>query len=207
MQYESDLINYEHVISSYIGTATEPNAFERVRLGNNGNIHLDGYYAAAQELGIQVNEIKPDYIDFIFSGEKIGHVYNMLPSIVSSNAMAVCQDKSRTFDKVKDAVPTPYRCVFKENEQFEGLEYSTKQDFNVVVKPFSGNGGRGITTHIRNEYEFRKAWKVAVDSLSMNAGKKVIVEEFVPGIDLRVLVVGGISVCATTRLPPYGHLY
>lgn len=61
----------------------------------------------------------------------------------------------------------------------------------VVVKPSDGNHGRGVFTDLRTREEVETAYDVACDE-----GSDVIVERFVPGLEHRLLVVGGRMVAA-----------
>ncbi|WP_407275431.1 cyanophycin synthetase [Halothiobacillus sp. DCM-1] len=63
----------------------------------------------------------------------------------------------------------------------------------VVVKPEDGNHGRGVFTHLLHEHEVRDAY---VQALAEGSG--VLVERHIPGIEHRVLVVGG-RVAAAAR--------
>jgi cyanophycin synthetase len=70
--------------------------------------------------------------------------------------------------------------------------------YPLVVKPISGNHGRGITTDIRN-------WDDAV--IALEAAKKisrsVIVEKFITGDDYRLLVIDYKLVAAAKRTPAH----
>ncbi len=71
--------------------------------------------------------------------------------------------------------------------------------YPVVVKPYNGNHGRGISIHLTTEDEVRHAFGVAREH-----SRSVIVETFVTGDDHRLLVVDGELVAATRRTP--GHV-
>ncbi len=61
----------------------------------------------------------------------------------------------------------------------------------VVVKPYDGNHGRGVFTNLLTREAVEAAWAVAREE-----GSGVIVERFVPGLEHRLLVVGGKVVAA-----------
>ena len=69
----------------------------------------------------------------------------------------------------------------------------------VVLKPYNGNHGRGITINIREEDEVRAAFEAAREH-----SRSVIVETYLAGDDHRLLVVNGELVAATRRTP--GHV-
>lgn len=61
----------------------------------------------------------------------------------------------------------------------------------VVVKPSDGNHGRGVFINLMTETEVRTAFGVAEQE-----GSQVIIEQFIPGSEHRLLVVGGRLVAA-----------
>ncbi|MCO8018801.1 cyanophycin synthetase [Brevundimonas diminuta] len=67
----------------------------------------------------------------------------------------------------------------------------------VVVKPLDGNHGRGVTTGLDTPEAVRKAFALAAPH-----GRRVIVEQELPGRDYRVLVVDGRVVAVAERRPP-----
>lgn len=69
--------------------------------------------------------------------------------------------------------------------------------YPVVVKPFDANQGKGVTLNIQNRNEAAAAYVEAV-----KYSKAVIVEEYIPGNDFRLLVVGGKIAAAAERIPP-----
>lgn len=78
--------------------------------------------------------------------------------------------------------------------------WAAAQDIGVpvVVKPYDGNHGRGVFTNLVDREEIESAWKVAIDE-----GSGVIVERFVPGLEHRLLVVGGRVVAAARGEPAW----
>ena len=71
--------------------------------------------------------------------------------------------------------------------------------YPVVVKPYNGNHGRGISIHLTTDDEVRQAFHLAREH-----SRSVIIETFVSGDDHRLLVVNGDLVAATRRTP--GHV-
>ncbi len=69
----------------------------------------------------------------------------------------------------------------------------------VVLKPYNGNHGRGITINISEEDDVRAAFDAAREH-----SRSVIVETYLAGDDHRLLVVNGELVAATKRTP--GHV-
>ncbi|MBS0226432.1 MAG: cyanophycin synthetase [Proteobacteria bacterium] len=69
----------------------------------------------------------------------------------------------------------------------------------VVLKPYNGNHGRGITINISEEGDVRAAFEAAREH-----SRSVIVETYLAGDDHRLLVVNGELIAATKRTP--GHV-
>lgn len=68
--------------------------------------------------------------------------------------------------------------------------------FPVVVKPVSGNHGRGITTNIHSMEDARSAF-----ALAQGVSRNVIVEKFLEGFDFRFLVINYKLVAVARRTP------
>ncbi len=70
--------------------------------------------------------------------------------------------------------------------------------YPVVVKPFDGNQGKGVTLNITDERQLRIACAEA-----LRHSKAVIVERYIKGKDYRILVVGGKVSAVAERRPPF----
>ena len=86
-------------------------------------------------------------------------------------------------------VPTPEGQVVES----PGEAWVAAQDIGVpvVVKPSDGNRGRGVSTDLSTQAEIEAAYKIAEAE-----GSEVIVEKFIPGIEHRLLVIGGKLIAA-----------
>ncbi len=71
---------------------------------------------------------------------------------------------------------------------------------DAVVKPVFGTEAKGVTTNIKSRHELKKAFEYA-KSVSRNG--PVIVEEYVKGVDIRILLIGDKIVAAYLRLPAH----
>ena len=69
--------------------------------------------------------------------------------------------------------------------------------YPVVVKPASGSNGRGVSVRLVSDEEV-----VAALRLAQAQHPQALVEEFIPGHDHRLLVLGGRLVAAARRDPP-----
>lgn len=80
----------------------------------------------------------------------------------------------------------------------EALEWFRAYAHPVVVKPTSASKGRGVSVDVRTAEDLAEAWERA-----RAFGERVIVEELVRGMDLRVTVVAGTAVNAMIRFPAH----
>ncbi|MFO8059497.1 MAG: cyanophycin synthetase, partial [Bacillota bacterium] len=68
----------------------------------------------------------------------------------------------------------------------------------LAIKPRRGNQGRGVSLNLEDEASWELAYRLA-----RTADEEVIVEQFIPGQQYRVLVVGDEVVAASLRIPPF----
>jgi len=80
----------------------------------------------------------------------------------------------------------------------EALKAAEKLKRPLVIKPLDGNHGRGVTVGLVSEDEIRHAFDLAKPH-----GRRVILEEQLPGRDHRVLVVDGRIIAVAERVPPH----
>lgn len=100
-------------------------------------------------------------------------------------AEGISRDKSLTKRLLSDCgVPVPEGVEVSSSE--EAWEAAEDIGFPVVVKPVDGNHGRGVFINLVTKEQVETAYSVAKEE-----GSGVIVERFVPGIEHRLLIVGG----------------
>lgn len=118
-----------------------------------------------------------------------------LTDMTSAIAMMRCDDKRLTYQALKAQgirVPRQYTAG-EEAHNHEILERLQR----VVVKPARGEQGRGISVDLRTVAE--------LDQAIADAGRicpDVLIEEYVQGGDLRMIVIGFKFVAAAVRRPP-----
>ena len=116
-------------------------------------------------------------------------------SLTPSIAVEIASDKQLTKSLLeKVAVPVPDGRVV--SSASEAWEAAVDLGFPVVVKPFDGNQGKGVSVGLRTEEEVRRAYEIVGE-----LGRKALVERFVPGKDYRLLVINGKMVAASERRP------
>ncbi|MBC7989172.1 MAG: cyanophycin synthetase [Luteimonas sp.] len=113
-------------------------------------------------------------------------------------AVELASDKEET-NKILGSLglPVPRQELVSSNT--EALKAARKLGGPVVLKPYNGNHGRGITINITDDDDIRAAFESAREH-----SRSVIVETFVGGDDHRLLVINGELVAATKRTP--GHV-
>ena len=100
-------------------------------------------------------------------------------------AESISRDKALTKRLLSDCgVPVPAGVEVSSAE--EAWEAAEDIGLPVVVKPVDGNHGRGVFINLITKDQVETAFSVAKEE-----GSGVIVERFVPGIEHRLLVVGG----------------
>lgn len=96
----------------------------------------------------------------------------------------------------REGLPVPDHEVYRLRELYKVERFmQTHADQLLVVKPAKGtSGARGITTHLRNLRECRRA-----SALASLYSDKIIVERWIPGESYRLLVLDGRMIHATRR--------
>lgn len=94
--------------------------------------------------------------------------------------------------------PVPKQWLVASSDDLEKVWNARTGD--LVIKPLDNGQGRGVTVGIKTYPMALSAFEVAK---SLTRQSAVLVEEFVPGDDFRVLVIGGKVVAVTKRVPPW----
>lgn len=115
----------------------------------------------------------------------------------SSLAVEIAGDKERTKNILKESnIPVPDGVIVNDEEDLSDVV--SKLKFPLVVKPVSGNHGRGVTTNIKTYggliHAFNKAGEIS---------SSVIVEQYLEGNDYRLLLIDGKLEAATLREPAF----
>lgn len=113
-------------------------------------------------------------------------------------AVEIASDKEETHILLGDlGLPVPrQQLVYNEKDALRSAE---KIGLPVVVKPLNANHGRGVSINLQDLDAVATAFDQA-----RNHSRGVLVESFIPGLDHRLLVVGGELIAASKRVP--GHV-
>jgi cyanophycin synthetase len=123
-------------------------------------------------------------------GSRQRRIWTAETTRTSAIAEGISKDKDLTKQLLAPVgIPVPegeyVRSAAQAREVAESIGYP------VVVKPYDGNHGRGVFTNLVSGEEVEKAYAAALEE-----GSGVIVEQFVPGFEHRLLVVAGKLVAA-----------
>ena len=113
-------------------------------------------------------------------------------------AVELASDKEET-NKILGSLGLPVPRQELVTSQTDALRAARKLGGTVVLKPYNGNHGRGITINISADDDIRAAFDAAREH-----SRSVIVETYLAGDDHRLLVVNGELIAATRRTP--GHV-
>ncbi len=149
----------------------------------------------AQKRGILVEilDIEKAYFELSFGGRSI-LCRESLSELTNAVAMSRCDDKTITHKVLSQAglrVPAQIKVTnIKQATQF------LSQYQSIVVKPARGEQGLGISVDVQDQNTLQTA---------IGNAKKycetVILEEYIKGKDLRIIVIGNEVVAAATRYP------
>ncbi len=118
-----------------------------------------------------------------------------IASTTSNIAVSIACDKEDTKNLLEAAsVPVPKgRIIYDEDDLKAAIG---KLGYPLVLKPINGNHGRGATIGVKD-------WEQAVEALTLakKISRAVIVEQFIVGLDHRLLVINYKFVAAALRTP------
>lgn len=150
--------------------------------------------ARRRGIAVEVIDEQQNYFALSFGGRTI-HCRESLSELTSAVAMSICDDKrvtSRLLAKAGLKVPQQRPAgTTKENEAF------LAKHRRLVVKPARGEQGAGVSVDIRD----REALAAAVERAHAEH-HHVILEQYVEGEDLRIIVIDFQVVAAAVRRAP-----
>ena len=149
----------------------------------------------ARRRGIPVNRVGHDSLICLGYGKYRRLLESTLTDATSCIAADIATNKQLTKILLNDnKIPVPFgKVVYSE---ISAVMAARDIGGPVVVKPYDGNQGKGVTLNITADKDIKAAFHEASQH-----SKGIIVEQFVTGKDYRVLVVGG-KVCAVAERVP-----
>lgn len=151
--------------------------------------------ARRRGIGVDIDDAARGYFTLEFGGRSI-RCRESLSELTSAVALSICDDKAATRKRLTDA-------GLNMPEQAEaGIDPAADAVFlarhgSVVVKPARGEQGRGITVGITSLGDLAPAVAAARE-----VSQHVLIEQFMAGDDLRLVVIGDAVVAAAVRRPP-----
>jgi cyanophycin synthetase len=116
----------------------------------------------------------------------------------SNIAVELAADKEETNAILRDlGLPVPTQRIVRTAR--DAVRAAERIGYPVVLKPLSGNHGRGVSINLKTHSEVETAFEKAAEH-----GRTVVVESYLEGMDHRLLVVNGQLVAAAKRVP--GHV-
>ncbi|WP_206424111.1 cyanophycin synthetase [Vaginisenegalia massiliensis] len=113
----------------------------------------------------------------------------------SALGVSIAGNKERTKEILaQHGIPVPQGKAARSCD--EALAIAKRIGYPVVLKPLSGNHGRGVILNIQDEDELRQAYKQVGQHY-----KKVIIEQYLMGSDFRLLVINYKFQAAALRCP------
>ncbi len=116
----------------------------------------------------------------------------------SNIGVELASDKEETNAILRDlGLPVPRQIMVQSQQR--AIRAANRIGFPVVLKPLSGNHGRGVSINLVNDEQVGVAFEKAREH-----GRTIVVESYLEGMDHRILVVDGKVVAAAKRVP--GHV-
>lgn len=166
----------------------------------------DLIHFAARSRRVVTRDVTKNSRIFIREGKVIGGMDTMATTLVSAEGKRAARSKGLAKECFEVAgVPTPRGSAFSP-DQFEAAQ-AFQRDLGALaaVKPDTAGAGRGVSLGVLDDGSFGQAWRTAMDARPMTAlsSPKIMVEQYVPGLDLRAYVVGESVVGALLRIPAF----
>lgn len=150
--------------------------------------------SAARSLDIKVTPLGKELVRLERDGRVLFFFQNMSSSLSMLDRL-VTNDKILTKEILAGyGLPVARGKLVTSSEDAVRAQYEMAQP--VVLKPLSGSGGRGVTVGVRGADQVAHAAEVAFAKSS-----RILVEECIDAVDLRVMVAGGQAIAVQMRVP------
>lgn len=97
-------------------------------------------------------------------------------------------------------VPLPVGADFSRDEKEIARLYFQTFSGPIVVKPTNSGGSKGVTVGVRTKEDFEKGWDLATANPNT---KRVLLEEQVGGVELRLFVIDDRVAATVARVQPF----
>ncbi len=156
-------------------------------------------YDELQRRGIDAHVVRLSKVTvllFDFNGRHHA-IVGAKPDVSAATSVAITGNKSLTYEIATryHVAPIPVTEVY--HDFVHACDFLQRYQ-RIVVKPIDGAHGNGVSTNITSQLQLKKAIDAAA---SHSESKKVLLQEFVQGVDIRVLIIDGTFVGAIRREP------
>ncbi|MDT8903702.1 cyanophycin synthetase [Anaeroselena agilis] len=152
---------------------------------------------AAGRRGIPITRVASEDLLILGYGCRQQRVWATVTGRTGALAVDLACDKSLTKHVLAGGgVPVPEGLVV--DSAAEAVRAAGLLGRPVAVKPAGGNQGKGVTLNVTSPSEVERAFTIAAAFDS-----RVLVEEFIPGRQYRLCIVGGKMAAAAERIPAY----
>ncbi|HKR15055.1 MAG TPA: cyanophycin synthetase [Pyrinomonadaceae bacterium] len=128
-------------------------------------------------------------------GKHLRYVQAAMTDNTNAIAVELAQDKDETKERLhRHGIPVPKGVVVRSLAEAKQAAETLQKP--IVVKPLTGHQGHGVSLEVATDEEMKVAFEAAREFSST-----VLVEEMFPGRNYRVVVIAGIMVAASERLP------
>jgi len=166
-----------------------------------GNIHLSYYVEAADILGIEYEIEIYRMIARFHKDNKSWRIINTVTPLNSTPSCTIAKRKNLANLFLKNAgIPVPIQEKLADENNAVNFFNQYK---DIVIKPTQAIGGHGVSILPKGEEAVRKAFHYAYKSSSTRESTKVIGEQFIRGLNYRLLVLGDKVIGAVRRIPPF----
>jgi GNAT-family acetyltransferase (TIGR03103 family) len=151
---------------------------------------------SARKRGIscEVLDSKLSYFALSFGGRRVV-CKESLTELTSAIAMSVCQNKNAAVSLLsKKGFPVPAQKIAS-GSYWDA--HFLKKNKKIVVKAAEGEGGKGVYVDVGTVSEMSACIQKA-----KKLSDSVLLEEYVSGVDVRILVINFEAVAAGSRCPP-----
>ena len=151
----------------------------------------------ATRRGIPVRRLNSHSLVQLGLGKNLRRIQATLTDYTSAIAVEIAQDKGETKRILADmGLPVPRGEVVSSLSR--AVEFARCEGLPVIIKPFDGSHGRGVSARIDALGAIGAAWR---DSQRLSS--RVVIEHYHEGRDYRVLVVNGHVVACAERVPAH----
>jgi len=153
---------------------------------------------AAEERGIPWIRLNDQSLIQFGHGRYQQRIQATVTSRTSNIAVELASDKEET-NKILGNLGLPVPTQRLVQRESDAVSAASRIGYPVVVKPYNGNHGRGVSINLTDADQVIAAFHVA-----QAISRSVIVEKFIVGHDHRMLVVNGQLIAVSKRMP--GHV-